>query len=589
MEIYNSLETPASKEFQELLNSQISKTKNLTEGNVIEGKVTKITEKFIFLFIEGLKSEPVIDVNELKSMGILETLKLGSKISVLLERIEDKNGDVLVSASKALKIKGWGELVVAFEKNEPIMGKITSKCKGGVIVEHIETGSLMFCPGSQISDKPLKDISHLMNEPQKFALIKLDKIRGNACVSRRQIISSFKKEDKAKIIEKYKVGDVIKNAVVKGYANFGCFFDVNSELDILVHLAEISYSRVNHPEEVFNIGEKHDLLVISVDKEKQQVGCSIKQLSPDPFEHISNYELNKEYKARVAKLMDFGAFCELEPGLTTLLHSSELSWTKKNPSAKKIFRIGDEVSCIITEIDKEKRRVSISHRLTQENPYIKLEKKHKVGSIVEGVVSSANDYAIYIKIEGFDIDGFLHANDLTYNKNTEDELKKYNKGDKLKVKILEIKTDQQKVRVGLKQKEDDPFNWFKDKKINETITVKVIQSDSKGLLVKPEGSKIELQIKKSQIAINAADARPSRFVGGERIDAAISDLDMTKRKVLLSIKLLEQLQNKEAVSKFSSPLSGKNLPFSSLSDKLKYDKLSNFFFLTRSVFDILYT
>jgi len=569
MEIYNSLETPASKEFKELLNGQLSKTKNLAEGKIIEGKVTKITEKFIFLFIEGLKSEPVIDVNELKSIGIMETVKIGSKISVLLERIEDKNGDVIVSASKALKIKGWDQLVEAFDKNQPIMGKITSKCKGGVIVEHIETGSLMFCPGSQISDKPLKDISHLMNEPQKFALIKLDKIRGNACVSRRQIISSFKKEDKAKIIEKYKVGDVIKNAVVKGYSSFGCFFDVNSELDVLVHLQEISYSRVNHPEEIFNIGEKHDLLVISVDKEKQQVGCSIKQLSPDPFEHISNYELNKEYKAKVVKLMDFGAFCELEPGLTTLLHSSELSWTKKNPSAKKIFKIGDEVSCIITEINKEKRRVSISHRLTQENPYIKLEKKHKVGSIVEGVISSINDYAIYIKIEDFDIDGFLHANDLTYEKNQEEELKKYNKGDKLKVKILEVKADQQKVRVGLKQTENDPFGWFNDKKINETITVKVVQSDSKGLLVQPEGSKIKLQIKKSQIAINAADARPSRFVGGERIDAAISELDTTKRKVSLSIKLLEELQNKEAVSKFSSPLSGKNLPFSSLSDKLK--------------------
>ena len=248
MEIYNSLETPASKEFQELLNSQLSKTKNLAEGKIIEGKITKITEKFIFLFIEGLKSEPVIDVNELKSMGLLETAKLGSKISVLLERIEDKNGDVVVSASKALKIKGWDQLVEAYEKNQPIMGKITSKCKGGVIVEHVETGSLMFCPGSQISDKPLKDISHLMNEPQKFALIKLDKIRGNACVSRRQIISSFKKEDKAKIIEKYKVGDVIKNAIVKGYSSFGCFFDVNSELDVLVHLQELSYSIVSHPE-----------------------------------------------------------------------------------------------------------------------------------------------------------------------------------------------------------------------------------------------------------------------------------------------------------------------------------------------------
>ncbi len=569
MEIYNNLETTASKEFKELLNNQLSKTKNLAEGKIIEGKITKITEKFVFLFIEGLKSEPVIDINELKNMGLSDQIKLGGNVSVLLERIEDKNGEVVVSASKALKIRGWDKLVEAYEKNTPITGKITSKCKGGVIVEHIDTGSLMFCPGSQISDKPLKDISHLMNEPQKFALIKLDKIRGNACVSRRQIISSSKKEDKAKIIEKYKVGDVIKNAIVKGYSSFGCFFDVNSELDVLVHLQEISYSRVNHPEEIFNIGEKHDLLVISVDKEKQQVGCSIKQLSPDPFEHISNYELNKNYKVKVVKLMDFGAFCELEPGLTTLLHSSELSWTKKNPSAKKMFKIGDEISCIITEIDKEKRRVSISHRLTEKNPYMVLQEKHPVDSIVDGQITSMNDYAIYVKIDGFDIDGFLHANDLSYSKNPEEELKNYKKDQKLKVKILEIKPDQQKVRVGLKQTEVDPFDWFKDKKINDTITVKVTATDNKGLMVMPEGSKIELHIKKSQIAINASDARPNRFIKGDRIDSAIQELDLKKRKVSLSIKLLEELQNKEAVSKFSSPLSGKNLPFSSLSDKLE--------------------
>ena len=569
MEIYNSLESKASKEFQELLNSQLSKTKNLAEGKIIEGKITKITEKFVFLFIEGLKSEPVIDVNELKSLGLTENIKLGSKVSVLLERIEDKNGEVIVSASKALKIRGWDKLVESYEKNEPIMGKITSKCKGGVIVEHIETGSLMFCPGSQISDKPLKDISHLINEPQKFALIKLDKVRGNACVSRRQIISSNKKEDKAKIIEKYKVGDVIKNAIVKGYSSFGCFFDVNSELDVLVHLQEISYSRVNHPEEIFNIGEKHDLLVIDVNKEKLQVGCSIKQLSPDPFEHISNYELNKEYKVKVVKLMDFGAFCELEAGLTTLLHSSEISWTKKNPSVKKMFKVGDEISCVITEIDKDKRRVSISHRLTEENPFLVLEKKFPVGSIIEGKIASINDYAIYVKIDGFDIDGFLHSNDLTYDKNPEDELKKYKKDEKIKVKILEIKPEQQKVRVGLKQTQTDPFEFFKDKKVNDVVTVKVLETDSKGILVLPEGAKVELQIKKSQIAINAADARPNRFIKNDRIDAAIQEIDLKKRKVSLSIKLLEEIQNKEAVSKFSSPLSGKNLPFSSLSDKLE--------------------
>ena len=568
MEIYKELKTPASKEFEKLLNSQLSKNK-IEEGKIVEGKVAKITDKFIFLFIEGLKSEPVLDVNELKTMKIFDKVKVGEKISVLLERIEDKNGEVLVSANKAQKIKGWYELEKAYEKNEPIMGKITSKCKGGVIVEHIDTGSLMFCPGSQISDKPLKDISHLMNEPQKFALIKLDKIRGNACVSRRQIISSYKKEDKAKIVAKYKVGDVIKNAIVKGYSSFGCFFDVDSELDVLVHLQEISYSRVNHPDEIFNIGEKHDLLVISVDKEKLQVGCSIKQLSPDPFERISNYELNKPYKVKVVKLMDFGAFCELEPGLNTLLHSSELNWTKKNSSAKSMFKKGDVIDCVITEIDKEKRRVSISHRLTKENPYETLEKKYPVGSEVEGVVNDINEYAIYLKIDDLEIDAFLHCNDLSYSENAEEELKKYKKGDKLKAKVLEIIKDQQKVRVGLRQTKSDPLDWFKDKKINEAITVKIISSSNKGLTVRPEGCELDFVIKKSQIAINAPDARPSRFVGSERIDAAIAELDLSKRKVTLSIKLLEQLQNKEAVSKFSSPLSGKNLPFSSLSDKLE--------------------
>ena len=568
MEIYKELQTPASKEFEKLLNSQLSKNK-IEEGKVVEGKVAKITDKFVFLFIEGLKSEPVLDINEIKNIKLYENIKVGEKISVLLEKIEDKNGEVVVSATKAQKIKGWFQLEKAYEKNEPITGKITSKCKGGVIVEHLETGSLMFCPGSQISDKPLKDISHLMNEPQKFALIKLDKIRGNACVSRRQIISSNKKEDKAKIVEKYKVGDVIKNAVVKGYSSFGCFFDVNSELDVLVHLQEISYSRINHPDEIFNIGEKHDLLVITVDKEKLQVGCSIKQLSPDPFDHISNYNLNKPYKVKVVKIMDFGAFCELEPGLSTLLHSSELSWSKKDTSAKKLFKIGDEIQCVITEIDKEKRRVAISHRLTMENPYETMEKKYPVGSEVEGVVNMINEYALYLKIDDLEIDAFLHCNDLSYSTDPESELKNYKKGDKFKVKVLEIKKDQQKIRVGLRQTKPDPFDWFKNKKINDAITVRVISSDNKGLLVKPEGCELEFVIKKSQIAINSADARPSRFVGSERIDAAIAEIDIDKRKVSLSIKLLEELKNKEAVSKFSSPLSGKNLPFSSLSDKLE--------------------
>ena len=571
MEIYKDLNSPASQQFEKLLNNQLSKNK-IEEGKIIDGKITKITEKFVFVFIPGLKSEPIVDINELKMIGLKDKIVVGENIPVLLEKIEDKNGEVIVSALKAQKIKGWYELEKAYEENESIIGKITSKCKGGVIVEHIDTGSLMFCPGSQISDKPLKNIDHLIGVEQKFAIIKLDKLRGNACVSRRQIVSSSKREDKAKIIEKFKVGDIIKDAIVKGYSSFGCFFEVNNEIDVLVHLQEISYSRVNHPDEIFNIGEKHDLKVISIDKEKLQIGCSIKQLSPDPFEHITNYEIGNKYKVKVDKITDYGCFCSLEPGLSTLLHSSEMSWTKRNVIPKKLFKVGDLIDCVITEIDKEKRRIAISHKLTLENPYQVFMDKFPEGSEINGIISSANEYALYVKLDKFDIDGFLHANDLSYTGKPEEELKKYKKGDNIKVKILEIKKDEQKVRVGLKQLSKDPFDWFEGKKVNDVITVQVVSTDNKGLTVKPENCQLDFLIKKSNIALNASDARPSRFVGGERIDAAIAELNIEKRKVSLSIKLLEELQNKEAVTKFSSPLSGKNLPFSSLSEKLEDKK-----------------
>ena len=568
MEIYKDLSNPASKEFEKLLNSQLSKIQ-IEEGKIIEGKINKITEKYVFLFCEGLKSEPVLDINELKSMGLSDKIKIGETIPVLLEKLEDKMGEVVVSASKAMKIKGWDSLVAAYEADEPIMGKITSKCKGGCIVEHIDTGSLMFLPGSQISDKPLKDISHLMNEPQKFKLIKLDKVRGNACVSRREVISSFKKEDKAKIISKYKIGDIIKNAEVKGFSSFGCFFNVNSELDVLVHLQELSWSRVDHPDQVLEIGGKSDLKVISVDLEKLQVGCSIKQLSKDPFENIDNYELNKIYKAKIMKLADFGAFCELEPGLTTLLHSSELSWTKRNVSAKKMFKLHQEIDVLIQDINKENRRVAVSFRLTQENPYETFSKLYPVDTVCDAEVISKNEYALFVKVNDLDIELFCHCNDLTYLNNGEEELAKYKKGSKIKVKILEIKSSEQKIRVGHRQTKDDPFNWFKDKAKNQTITVKVMSTDNKGLIVRPEGCEMDFLIKKSAISVNPQDARPSRWTGGEKLDCAIADLDISKRKVSLSIKLLEEIEKKEALEKYGSEGSGKNLPFSTLSDDLK--------------------
>ncbi len=574
MEVYKDISNSKNEQFKKLLIDNFSKTK-IEEGKLLTGIVTKVTEKYIYLLIAGMKSEALIDINEAKSVYENKDIKEKDKLEVFLEKIEDKNGEVIVSATRAKKIRGWYTLEKAYEANENVKGKIVSKCKGGVIVEHLDTKSLMFCPGSQIDSKPLKSFDHLFGVEQDFKIIKLDKFRGNACVSRREVISSFKKEDKAKILEKYKVGDIIKDATVKGYSSFGCFFEVNNEIDVLVHLQEISYSRINHPDEVFTIGEKHDLKVISVDKEKMQISCSIKALTPDPFENISNYEVGKTYKAKVIKVVDYGAFCELQPGLTCLLHSSEISWSKKNVSPNKYLKINEEIDCVITDIDKDKKRIAISHKLVKENPYEKFEKKYPVNSVLKTKISNIKDLSIYLNIEQFDIDGFMHANDLSYAAKPEEEVKKYQKGDEVEVKVLEIKAKEQKIKLGVKQLQEDPFNFFKDKKLNDVITVKVKSTSSKGILVTPENNDTEILIKKSNIAINAEDARSNRFIAGDRIDAAISEINFERKKIGLSIKLLEEMQNKEAVTKFSSPLSGKNLPFSSLSEKLEKKKEDN--------------
>ncbi len=571
MEVYKDISNTQNQEFQKLLIDKFSKTK-IEEGKLLTGKITKISEKHVFLLIDGMKSEALIDINEVKLVFGDKEIKENAKLEVYLEKIEDKNGEVIVSASRAKKIRGWYELEKAYDENKNVKGKIVSKCKGGVIVEHLDTKSLMFCPGSQIDSKPLRSFDHLFGVEQDFKIIKLDKFRGNACVSRREVISSFKKEDKAKILEKYNVGEVIKDAVVKGYSSFGCFFEVNNEIDVLVHLQEISYSRINHPDEVFTIGEKHDLKVISIDKEKMQISCSIKALTPDPFENISNYQIGKTYKAKVIKVVDYGAFCELQSGLTCLLHSSEISWSKKNVIPSKFFKINDEIDCVITEIDKDKKRIAISHKLAKENPYENFEKKYKVGSSLKGRISSIKDFSIYVNIEEFGIDGFLHANDISYSGKPDEEIKKFDKDMELEVKILEIKAKEQKIKFGVKQLQEDPLNQFKNKQVNDVLTVKVVSTSPKGILVVPEGGNFEILIKKNQIAINAEDARSNRFVAGDRIDAAISEINIDKRKISLSIKLLEEIQNKEAVSKFSSPLSGKNLPFSSLNEKLDNKK-----------------
>ena len=573
IEIYSNSKNPATEEFKELLKSQFSKNKNLEEGNVIECAVSKITNNYVYLNADGLKQEPVLDINQLKTIGIFDKLKEGSKIRVLIEKLEHpKTGEIIVSAEKALKLEGWNKIVDLYKKEEPVMGRILRKCKGGAEVSIDELNLLAFLPGSMISDTPIKNFDHLIGEPQKFAIVKLDMQRGNVVLSRKHIISSFKEADKKKLIEGYKVGDVISGET-KGFSTFGAFFRLDNGLDVLCHTSELSYSRVNHPDEILSIGDRRDLKVISIDLTKLQLGTSLKQMGHDPFNDIDKYEIGKTYKIKIIKIAEFGAFGTLQEGLTVLCHQTELSWTKKNPSAKKMFSIGQEIPVVIKEIDKEQKRVAVSYKMTLENPMEAFEKQYKIGDIVDSQIVSKNEYSLFVKIGELDLEAFLHQNNLTYKNNSEEELNNYKVGQKIKVKILEVKPEEQKIRVGLREAlGSDPIEFFRDKKINEKITCKIISTDKKkGLIVRPIGcGDMDFLIKKSAISMNASDARPERWTEGNSVDVCVAEKDMEKRKITLSIKLLEEIEKKEALEKYGAAEgSGKQLPFSSLSEDLK--------------------
>ena len=568
MDIYKDISNSQNQAFKKLLIDNFSKTK-IEEGKILTGSISKVTEKNIYINIPGMKSEALLDIGEVKNLYLDKEIKENDKLEVFLEKIEDASGNVIVSATKAKKIKGFNELKKKFESGENIKGKFIQKIKGGVIIEDVNTKLSCFCPGSQVDTRPLKSFDHLMNSEQEFKIIKIDSQRGNILVSRREVISSSQAEDKSKIIEKYSVGMVLDNCICKGWSSFGTFFEVNGEIDVLCHLAETSHSRISHPDEVFSIGERHQLKVIAIDKTKKQISVSKKALAPDPFENISNYEVGKICKAKIIKNVPYGSFAEIEPGLTCLLHSSEISWNKKNVSPEKFFKVNQIIDCVITEIDTEKKRIAISHKLISENPYQSFAKKYEVGSTVKATISNIKDLSMYLDVEEFNITGFCHANDLSYSGKPDDDVKKYKKGDEIEVKILEVKPNEQRIKFGVKQLGNDPFEIFRDKKVNDIITVKVKANNNKGIVVSPEGNSLEFLIKKSELAINAEEARNyNRFRIGDRLDVAISELSFEKRKASLSVKLLEKNLNAEAVSKFGSNASGKNLPFSSLSEKL---------------------
>ena len=561
-EIYKDLSSPKSKEFEQLLNTEFSKSQ-ISEGKIADGTITKITNKLIFLELPGAKSEGTLDINEMKLLREEENLKVGSKVSVLVVKLEDKKGDLIISREKAKKIKSWKQLEKAFENNEEVQGRIISKIKGGFVVD--VRSSMCFLPGSQVDLKPQKNINHLMKEPLKFMIVKCDKIRGNIVVSRRAVLENIKNASKEEVLSKFNEGDIVEGTV-KGITDYGVFFDLNG-IDCMTHINECSWSRIGHPEELFTIGQKQKLKIIKIDTENKKISTSVKMLTPDPFNtKINNYKVGKIYPAEVRKITDYGVFLSLEEGLEGLCHQSELTHIKKNISAKKLLSLSQKIEVMIMEIDVKKRRISLSYKNTQPNPWKKFEKEFPVGSKVEGTIKNITEFALFININDFDLDGMIHYKDISYEESVE-ELEKYKKNDPITAKVLEH--NQEKIRLGLKQLLPDPIDYFKDKKKKDIITVIVLETLDNGIKVKPNGCPMKILIKKNQIAVNKEDQRTNRFNKGDKVDCMLLDLDLKKRKVSLSIKILEEEQTKEAIKRYGSVDSGRSLPFAELPKTLK--------------------
>jgi len=534
-----------NKEFETLLNEDFKK-RDFKEGKIIKAVVSEIGKKHIFVET-GLKSEGAIPIEEFKISRELDKLKVGSKIDVYLEKIESYKGDIIVSREKAKRMGSLAKMTKAFENQTEVEGIITNKVKGGFIV-NIES-CLCFLPGSQVDTKPIKNMDTLMNVPQKFLCVKLDKARGNIVVSRKAVLSKTRDKELANILSKIKEGDIV-NAQVKSILDWGAFLDLNGA-DALLHVTDLSYSRVDKPSSLLSVGQSIKCKVIKIDQETKRISCGIKQMHPDPYENLEKkYQVGKIYDGTVTKIVDYGAFVKLQEGLEGLVHQSSLSWTKKNIHPSKILSSSQKIKVKIIELDTEKRRISLSYKDTLENPWTSFIKKYPNGTTVNTKVKNIADFGLFVSIEDTEFDGMIHYKDISWQE-SEESLKKFKKSESVKAKLLEIDTEKEKIRLGIKQLERDPFEFFLKKENKDVVTATVKEVLKNGIKVSVGNEKnLIITIKKNQLAKEIEDCRPEIFTRGNKVDCMIVDLDKDKRKVGLSIKELEKHNEKIAIEKY---------------------------------------
>ncbi len=533
----------SQKEFESLLNEDF-KDRKLKEGEIIKASITEITKNFIVVDCKA-KMEGMIPIEEFKNDDELSELKVGSKIEVFLERIESFKGEIIISREKARRMKAWNRMEKVFETGEEITAYITGRVKGGFIATC--DGLPTFMPASQIDVKPLKRFDHLMNVPLKVIATRIDKVRGNVCTSRRAVLEKSKDIDAKEALKNLNEGDIIEDAKVKATTDWGIFLDING-IDALLHVSDLSHGRVKKPSDLVTIGQSMKVKITKIDKETNRVSASVKALTEDPYDSLEKkYKIGSIYTGTVTKLMDYGAFVRLEDGIEGLIHSSELSWTNKNVQPARVLSASQDVKVKIVTIDSGAKRISLSYRETLPNPWKEVESK--VGSVVEVTISNITDKAIFADLNN-GLTGMLHNRELSYQEENQD-LKKFKKGQILKVKIVELKDD--KLRFSVRALEKDPFDWFKENKKKEgsIITTRVHEVLKTGVKVSVDADKhIVVMIKKNQLAKESADARPEIFVPGNALDAMITELDLEKREVGLSVKAAQVYEEKGLVAKF---------------------------------------
>jgi len=549
-QILKQNKTKSHEEFEKLLSEDLGNRK-FKEGEITTGTIEEIGKKFVFIDL-GLKSSGAIPLEEFKLTKEIDKIEVGAKIDVLLERIENKHGEIVVSREKARRAKSWKKMEKSFENKEEVKGTIVSRVKGGFCVN--VDSVLCFLPASQVDVRPLKSFDHLMKVPQTFECVKLDKKRGNIVLSRRAVIEKIRNKDKNKLIAKLKEGDVVQG-ICKNITDWGVFVDLNG-VDALLHITDISWSRINRPSELLSLGQSVKVKITKIEPVNLKISVSIKHLTEDPYAKIINkYKIGEKYSAVVTKVQDYGCFAKLEEGLEGLIHQSELSWTKKNVHPGKILSTSQKIDVILLEKDNEKRRLSLSYKNTLPNPWSQFIKDHKVGDNFGGSVKNITDYGLFISIKDTEFDGLVHYKDLSWSE-SEAELEKYKKNQAVKFKILEINQENEKIRLGIKQLADDPFEFFENKNVSDIITVIVNSSNPNGIYVNIGKKNFSILIKKNQLAKEPENQRPARFNKGDKLDAIITELSKKERKVAISIKALEDKLTKEAVKKYGSKDSG---------------------------------